>query len=1057
MAHPASLSSTSPGWATQDWSWDPYQLSAQPSDLKGVSQTRKAQNSALARYQGVAGFLGDEPSRPSNTKGKGPPTCQVEGCMADLTALKEYHQRYKICEVHLKVPSIVRERRSQRFCQQCGRFHDLGEFDADKRSCRARLQRHNARRRKKADGETEAADADTVSATTSGYTGKLTPAAKKPAPSVVAIKKGLRSAAAAAAAAEKEAAAVLKQEDTYTPAGLHAGDWQQSTNLPPDQVLESALSELLNDTAHTSRANAGHHTSLQSLHNVLANEASSKQKDQMDFNTLFEDSSNQSAHTTYQPSRYSAEQQSAYDEAMTDSSMGLGYGFGAAGMQAQGMPFGSAVPVMHPSSLHQAQEAYLAAQQRIHSGLASMDPMQMDMAMPDYSDLDFVAHHNMQAAYSAQQAHAHAMYPQHAMAGGTPLSVLDEARTMLGYQAAQQQYLPEDQFTRMSAKLFNCTPAHLPNDLKQNLVGLLSCGVNSIEGYIRPGCVHLTLNAVIAPAQSNNLKGMGIREAVKSLIEGQGREFWSAETVLIQMHDEVALVREGEVLHVLSGSGSRGVFPQVDKISPLALLTSDPEVITVTGTNIASNENSVLCRCQGAYVPAKVVLPVTNSEEAELDIARQELQLRIPRGQRNGAVQVEVVRGGFMSHAKPVLVLDNTQAVAEIRQLEAGASADADAFLLDFDRVLEFTNALKAVAANSQEPMREYTTEDCKAVAHTARRLFLFAASKGWPAVAQLLLPVACVECRNVAEVVAEWDKLTAGQLSVLHLAVRSQSADMVALLLDFAACGGFQFDVTKAAARGITPLHLAAMLPDNGAIADLLTDLSPAARDAWTSASAEAGQTPADFAKLTGRTATLARMERKLAGEADASDVGSICSDDGYTFDPETGEILELQDTVVVEAPIKSPFNIPVSEQNAVPQPPLPEATQAGTMPATRSLTMSSAASTSTQCSTLTASTSTSLDPLPGFSEHPSEELRAQQLCVAEKCEGHCGSRSTSKSFGATFGVYDEYYMDCGLYGVSVAPTVFDRTSAAISAGIIGCIGATTLFLRYYVDYFMD
>jgi hypothetical protein len=47
------------------------------------------------------------------------------------------------------VTSIIREGKRQRFCQQCGRFHDLTCFDGDKRSCRARLQRHNARRRKK--------------------------------------------------------------------------------------------------------------------------------------------------------------------------------------------------------------------------------------------------------------------------------------------------------------------------------------------------------------------------------------------------------------------------------------------------------------------------------------------------------------------------------------------------------------------------------------------------------------------------------------------------------------------------------------------------------------------------------------------------------------------------------------------------------------------------------------------------------------------------------------------------------------------------------------------
>ena len=43
----------------------------------------------------------------------------------------------------------------------------------------------------------------------------------------------------------------------------------------------------------------------------------------------------------------------------------------------------------------------------------------------------------------------------------------------------------------MSAKLFNCTPAQLPDDLKANLVTMLQCGVNALEGYIRPGCVHL--------------------------------------------------------------------------------------------------------------------------------------------------------------------------------------------------------------------------------------------------------------------------------------------------------------------------------------------------------------------------------------------------------------------------------------------------------------------------------------------------------------------------------------------------------------------------------------
>ena len=50
---------------------------------------------------------------------------------------------------------MVRDGIEQRFCQQCGRFHLLTEYDGDKRSCRARLEKHNARRRKKAGEEAE--------------------------------------------------------------------------------------------------------------------------------------------------------------------------------------------------------------------------------------------------------------------------------------------------------------------------------------------------------------------------------------------------------------------------------------------------------------------------------------------------------------------------------------------------------------------------------------------------------------------------------------------------------------------------------------------------------------------------------------------------------------------------------------------------------------------------------------------------------------------------------------------------------------------------------------
>ncbi|CAD6248124.1 unnamed protein product [Miscanthus lutarioriparius] len=74
--------------------------------------------------------------------------CQVEGCKVDLSSAKEYHRKHRVCEPHSKAPKVVVAGLERRFCQQCSRFHGLSEFDQKKKSCRRRLNDHNARRRK---------------------------------------------------------------------------------------------------------------------------------------------------------------------------------------------------------------------------------------------------------------------------------------------------------------------------------------------------------------------------------------------------------------------------------------------------------------------------------------------------------------------------------------------------------------------------------------------------------------------------------------------------------------------------------------------------------------------------------------------------------------------------------------------------------------------------------------------------------------------------------------------------------------------------------------------
>lgn len=48
--------------------------------------------------------------------------CQVESCEADLSKVKDYHRRHKVCEMHSKATSALVAGIMQRFCQQCSRY-----------------------------------------------------------------------------------------------------------------------------------------------------------------------------------------------------------------------------------------------------------------------------------------------------------------------------------------------------------------------------------------------------------------------------------------------------------------------------------------------------------------------------------------------------------------------------------------------------------------------------------------------------------------------------------------------------------------------------------------------------------------------------------------------------------------------------------------------------------------------------------------------------------------------------------------------------------------------
>ncbi|CAA0839914.1 Squamosa promoter-binding-like protein 7 [Striga hermonthica] len=96
-----------------------------------------------------SGLPGKKRVRIAGASGGSPMRCQVPGCEADISELKGYHKRHRVCLRCANATTVMLDGESKRYCQQCGKFHLLSDFDEGKRSCRRKLERHNNRRRRK--------------------------------------------------------------------------------------------------------------------------------------------------------------------------------------------------------------------------------------------------------------------------------------------------------------------------------------------------------------------------------------------------------------------------------------------------------------------------------------------------------------------------------------------------------------------------------------------------------------------------------------------------------------------------------------------------------------------------------------------------------------------------------------------------------------------------------------------------------------------------------------------------------------------------------------------
>ncbi|KAG2446796.1 hypothetical protein HYH02_008356 [Chlamydomonas schloesseri] len=174
-------------------------------------------------------------------------------------------------------------------------------------------------------------------------------------------------------------------------------------------------------------------------------------------------------------------------------------------------------------------------------------------------------------------------------------------------------------------------------------------------------------------------------------------------------------------------------------------------------------------------------------------------------------------------------------------------------------------------------------------MAGIAVTLLEFAVDRGWTHTASMLVG------QLLASGVA-WDEVLgrcSGGLTLLHRAVRSGHPDMVALVVALGEAHGTPFDWQAATVdqghgglgsgvEGVTPLHLAAALPDGGRLAERILSEYQAACELWSVAQDSHGMRPLDCARASGHvhlvaTGTGGTTWGRAATAAAAANTGDV------------------------------------------------------------------------------------------------------------------------------------------------------------------------------------
>ncbi|GAQ92321.1 hypothetical protein KFL_009790030 [Klebsormidium nitens] len=578
--------------------------------------------------------------------------CLIEGCGADLSGSKDYHQRHKVCEVHARAASALHKGQLMRFCQQCSRFHPVAEFDEGKRSCRRRLLGHNKRRRKKED---PASEPDDHPAPHRPHFNMATSALPYDAHEEVRRRKG-------AAAPEHTPPRRLGQGLSLSPFSPHEA--APASDGP-------SLSQFLRDSGVAPRAPDG------SLSSLLMGAPPQQTADFLGRTLGL--SASQQLLLGFQPQR------SANQELKPEARNTLQLHF----------PPSSATSLLPAAGARQSP---------------SLQQL-LDKSAGGHS-LSSPGRH----ATAGGEASSLFPLPNSLEAGGSPwagqLEGLVGGQRGGGLNHNSAPYLPQDRTGRISFKLFDKNPNDLPDDLRDQILDWLQRRPSAMETYLRPGCVHVSAYLAMPHPDWDALE-RDLLPLLAGLVRSQawaGGTF-TAFTTSMEAHVEQGVVQRVCPLTPAQGPVLLSVHPRcLVAGQPVEMTVTGRGLLHANNRLVCLHNGQRFLDSRPSAAPARPGtssgrgLPVSWSHDDDAPLAPspprcggQEWSPRVGAGpvgpsswsadpvtgvetlvwtmagpppEARGSMFLEVDRGGCPSNMKPLLVADAALA-AELAQLDA--------------------------------------------------------------------------------------------------------------------------------------------------------------------------------------------------------------------------------------------------------------------------------------------------------------------------------------------------------------------------------------------------